>query len=320
MTAKTEYTATARRLQPTSRHRKNRTTLALLLLALPALIYLFVNNYIPMMGIFIAFKNLDFSKGIFRSEWCGLDNFKYLFQTKDAWIMTRNTVLYNLVFIVLGTVLSVMIAIFMCEILNKIWSKLFQSALVLPNLISMIVVAYIAFAFLSADSGLINNSILKPSGKETVNWYMESKYWPFILTIVQLWKTAGYSSIVYIASISGIDRGLYEAARLDGAGKMRQIFDITLPMIRPTIIMMVLLSVGRIMSSDFGLFYQVPMNSGALYPATQTIDTYVYRGLMQMQDFGMSSAAALYQSVVGFILVLVCNGITRKLSSDEALF
>ena len=299
------------------RIKKNDWTL--LLLCLPALIYVLINNYVPMFGIFIAFKDLDFAKGIFKSPWVGLQNFRFLFATSDAWIMTRNTILYNLVFILLGTMLTLVLAVLICEINRHFMARIFQSALILPNLISMVIVSYIAYAFLSSDTGLINHT-LTSMGKDPVTWYMQAGYWPVILVIVYLWKNMGYNSIVYVAAISGIDKEIYEAATMDGAGKLRQAISITLPMIKPTVIMMTLLSIGRIMSSDFGLFYQVPMNSGALYATTQTIDTYVYRALMQMQDFGMSSAAGLYQSLVGFVLVLVCNYIVRKKSPDNALF
>jgi putative aldouronate transport system permease protein len=294
--------------------------LPLLVIALPGLAYLFINNYIPMMGIFIAFKKIDYMKGIFGSDWVGLSNFRFLFQTNDAFIMIRNTLLYNLAFIVLGTVCAVFIAIMMAEISRQFISRFFQAALVLPNLVSMVVVAYIVFAFLTPETGLINTGILPALKIEGINWYTEPKYWPFILVIVQLWKTAGYSSIVYIASIAGIDPGLYEAAAIDGAGKLRQIFRITIPMLKPTIIIMVLMAIGRIFASDFGLFYQVPMNSGALFNVTQTIDTYVYRGLMRSGDIAMSSAAGLFQSVVGFALVIGANAIVRRVSSENALF
>lgn len=291
-----------------------------MMLALPGLIYLLINNYIPMAGIFIAFKDIDYSKGIFGSDWVGFKNFEFLFRTKDAFVMTRNTLLYNLVFIILGTAISIFIAILMCEIIKMVVSKLFQAGMILPNLVSMVIVSYLVYAFLNADSGFINNTILKAMGKPAVNWYSEAQYWPFILVIVNTWKTAGYTAIIYMASISGIDPGLYEAAKIDGAGKIRQIFSITLPMIKPIVIMLLIMSVGRIFNSDFGLFYQVPMNAGALYSTTQTIDTYVYRALMQLNDIGMSSAAGLYQSVVGFILVLVTNALVKKSDKDSALF
>ncbi|MBC6712730.1 sugar ABC transporter permease [Treponema sp. Marseille-Q3903] len=294
--------------------------LPLLLIALPGIIYLIINNYIPMLGIFLAFKDYSFVKGVFKSDWCGFENFRFLFQTKDAWIMTRNTLLYNIGFIAIGTVLSILVAILMCELGERVRVKFFQSALLLPNLLSWVVISYIAYAFLNADSGFINNSILKLFGKTAVAWYSQAKSWPFILTFVYIWKNIGYMSIVYMASISGIDKGIYEAAEIDGANKLKQIFVVTIPMLKPTIITLTLMSVGRIFYSDFGLFYQVPQNSGALFNTTQTIDTYVYRGLMTLNNIGMSSAAGFYQSIVGFILVLCVNGIVRKLDDSNALF
>jgi putative aldouronate transport system permease protein len=303
------------------RHKKTsfRKSLPLILIALPGLAYLLVNNYIPMAGIFIAFKKMDYSKGVFGSPWCGFDNFKFLFQTNDAAVMIRNTVLYNLAFIVLGTIIAVAIAIMMSDITNRMFAKLYQSGLILPNLVSMVIVAYIVYAFLNPETGLVDNALVA-AGKDGISWYTEPSYWPFILVLVQMWKSAGYASIVYIASIAGIDKGLYEAARLDGAGKFRQIVSITLPQLRPVIILMVLLSLGRLFSSDFGLFYQVPMNSGPLFGVTQTIDTYVYRGLMVYGNIGMSSAAGLFQSVIGFVLVIGANFLVRKKDSENALF
>ncbi|KKO52758.1 ABC transporter permease [Paenibacillus sp. DMB20] len=295
-------------------------TLPLFLLAAPGLLYFLINNYLPMIGVFIAFKDVNYAKGIFQSDWVGFDNFKFLFQTSDAWIMTRNTLLYNIAFIVLGTIASIFIAILMSELLNKVYSKLYQSGLVLPNLISMVVLSYLVFAFLNADSGFINHSILRPLGIPEINWYSEAKYWPYLLVLIQLWKTAGYGSIVYFAFIAGIDKSIYEAAKIDGAGKLKQIWMITLPLLKPTIVILGLMSVGRIFNSDFGLFYQVPMNAGALYSTTQTIDTYVYRALMQVNDIGMSAAAGVYQSVVGFVLVIFANAIVKKFNKDNALF
>jgi len=300
--------------------KSNSSTLPLMLLAAPGLIYMLINNYIPMLGIFIAFKEIDYSKGIFRSNWVGLKNFRFLFRTNDAFIMTRNTILYNIAFIILGTSCSIFIAMLMSEISDRFCSKIFQAGLILPNLISMVVVSYIVYAFLNADTGFLNLSILKPLGFREISWYSEPSYWPYILTSVYLWKTSGYNSIIYIAFIAGIDKGIYESARIDGAGKFRQIFGITLPLLKPVIITMLLLATGRIFNSDFGLFYQVPMNSGALYSTTQTIDTYVYRALMQLNDIGMSSAAGFYQSIVGFLLVIGANAIVRKVDPDNALF
>lgn len=297
-----------------------RKSIPLLVIALPAILYILVNNYLPMFGVFLAFKDYNFFKGIFGSDWCGLDNFKFLFATENAWIMTRNTILYNLAFIVIGTIFAIAVAILMNEVGKFFRAKFFQSALLLPNLLSWVVIAYIGYAFLNPESGFINNTVLNGLGKDGIAWYTESSKWPFILIIVYLWKNMGYSSIIYMASIAGIDKGIFEAAKLDGASKMRQIFSITVPLLKPTIIMLTLMSVGRIFFSDFGLFYQVPMNSGALYSTTQTIDTYVYRGLMELNDVGMSAAAALYQSVVGFVVVVAANAVVRKVDSENALF
>lgn len=291
----------------------------LLLIALPGILYLFINNYIPMFGVFLAFKDYSYVKGIFGSDWIGFDNFKYLFR-QDAFIIIKNTLLYNLTFIILGTICAIAVAILMCELGEKFRVKIFQSSLLLPNLLSWVVIGFIGYAFLNSDTGFINNTIIKLFGGEKVAWYTTPKYWPIILTIVYLWKNVGYSSIIYMASISGIDKSIFEAAKIDGAKKLEQIRYITIPMLKPTVVILTLMAIGRIFYSDFGLFYQVPMNSGALYSVTQTIDTYVYNGLMELQDIGMSAAAALYQSVVGFVLVVTANAVVRKVDRDNALF
>lgn len=298
---------------------KLRTVLPVYLMMLPGAVYLLFNNYIPMAGIVIAFKKIDWSKGILSSEWSGFDNFVYLFKTKDAFIMTRNTVLYNALFIVLGIVCSVTAAILLNEINSKM-KKMYQSLILLPYLMSMVIVSYLVYALLSNETGFVNNTILKAMGLDPVNWYQEKKYWPFILTIVNIWKSVGFSSILYLATIVGISPEYYEAARLDGAGKWQQIKGITLPLLKPTIITLFILSVGGIFRSDFGLFYQIPRNSGILYSVTQTIDTYVYRGLMQQGNISMSSAAGVYQSVVGFILILAANWIVKKVDRESSLF
>jgi putative aldouronate transport system permease protein len=294
--------------------------LPLLLMTLPGLTYLVINNYIPMAGIIIAFKKMNYAKGVFGSDWIGFDNFKFLFSTPDAWIMTRNTLLYNFAFIVIGTICALGLALCMNEVKERYFAKYFQGAFLLPNLISMVVVSYVVFAFLNTDTGLLNRTVFPALGVSEVNYYSRPEQWPFILLIVYLWKNTGYASIIYLAGIASIDPALYEAARIDGAGKWAQIRLITLPQLVPTIVILTLLAVGRIMFSDFGLFYQVPMNSGPLYSTTQTIDTYVYRGLMQLGNIGMSSAAGLYQSVVGFVLVLTANYLVKKVSPENALF
>ena len=290
------------------------------ILAFPGLFYLFCNNYLPMFGIIIAFKKLNFSKGIFGSSWAGFDNFKFLFRSSTAFEIVRNTILYNVAFIIIGTIFAVALAIFLSEIRKRFTSSLYQTLILLPYLISWVIVSYLVFAMFSAETGLVNKSILEPMGLGAINWYSETRYWPFIITFVYLWKASGYSMIIYYSTMVGISPEYYEAAKIDGATKWQQIKSITLPLLKPTIITMFILSVGRIFSSDFGLFYQVPRNSGALYSATQTIDVYVYNALMQNSDYGMSSAASVFQSVVGFILVIVANAIIRKTNKESALF
>ena len=220
----------------------------------------------------------------------------------------------------IGTALGNFVAILLTEIVKSVWAKFYQSALLLPYLLSWVVISYMVFAFLNSDSGFINNTVLKTLGMDPVSWYTKSNIWPFILILVFLWQTVGHTSIIYMASIAGIDKGIYEAAKIDGAGKIKQIFYITLPLLKPTITIMGLMAIGKIFFSDFGLFYQVPMNSGALYGVTQTIDTFVYRGLMELNDVGMSSAAGLFQSCVGFILVITANALVRKMNPENALF
>ncbi|MDE6942988.1 MAG: ABC transporter permease subunit [Lachnospiraceae bacterium] len=283
---------------------------------LPGIIYLLINNYLPIGGLSLAFKKYDYSKGILGSAWNGLSNFKFLFGTKDAAMIIRNTLGYNFVFIVLGTVFAVAVAIILNEIRANLPKKIYQVFILIPYLVSMVVVSYIAFAFLSTDNGFINNSILH----KRVNWYMTPKYWPFILTFVNLWKSFGYNSIIYYATVIGIDTSLYEAAVVDGANRWQRILHVTLPGLRPTIITMTLLAVGRVFYSDFGLFYQVPMNSGMLYDVTTTIDVYVYKGLIILNDVGRSAAAGFFQSVCGFILVLTANFVVSKVDKDNALF
>lgn len=286
----------------------------------PGLIYLFINNYIPMAGLVIAFKKMDFRKGIWGSDWVGFDNFKYLFTTPDAFVITRNTILYNIAFIIVNIVVGIIFAIFISEMMNKHMKKLYQSAVLLPFLISMVIVSYIVYAILSPETGLMNKTVLPMVGKDPISWYSETKYWPYILIIVNTWKGVGYGCLIYLASIIGIDRSLYEAADIDGAGKWVQIRTITLPMLLPSVITLTLLNVGRIFFSDFSLFYQVPQNSGILYSVTNTIDTYVYRALLQLGDTGMASAAGFYQSVIGFLLIIGCNWVVRKLDRESALF
>ncbi len=285
----------------------------------PGMIYLLINNYGPMCGLFIAFKQIDYAKGIWKSPWIGFDNFTYLFKTDAAFLITKNTILYNLLFIAVGTVMGIATGIMLSELRRKFETKFFQTVILLPYLLSWVICAYIGYAFLSRDTGLING-ILRTFGEPPVDWYNDPGKWPFILLFVNVWKGLGYSSIVYMSTIIGIDRSLYESAMVDGATKLAQIRYITIPLLKSTVIMLTIMSIGRMFYSDFGLFYQMPMNSGTLYSTTQTIDTYVYRALMQQSNIGMSSAAGFYQSIVGFILVLSANAVVRKFSAENAMF
>ena len=285
---------------------------------LPGIAYMVCNNYLPMYGILIAFKKVNYSIGVFKSPWVGLENFEYLFTTKDAYIMVRNTLAYNLVWIAMGLCISLTIAIFMSEIAERKIAKLIQPVICFPSMISAVILSYLVYGFLSQSNGFMNRVVF--SNREPINWYSSPQYWPFILTIVHFWQSSGQSSIIYMAAISGVDKTLYEAAKIDGARKMQQIFKITLPMIRHMIILLMLMRVGSIFGSDFGLFYQVTLNSGMLYSTTQTIDTYVYRALLELNNVGMSSAASVFQAIIGFCLVILSNAIVRKVDSDSALF
>lgn len=305
------------RLQKKSSGQKHWT---LILFMVPGLVYLLINNYIPMAGILLAFKKVNYTLGIFKSPWCGLSNFKYLFKTKDAAIIFRNTVLYNLAFIVLGTAAAVATAILLGEVKRKKLLKIYQTSILLPHILSTAVIAYLAFAFLSKDSGFLNNGIIKPLGGEAISWYSKPKYWPFILTFIQLWRSVGYTTIMYYATLVGIDTSYYEAAVIDGASTWDQIRYITLPCLKTTIITLTIMNLGRMFYSDFGLFYQVPMNNGLLFNATNTLDTYVYRGLLELNDIGRASAACFIQSVLGFVLVWGANAATRKVDPDSAVF
>ncbi|UKS29304.1 ABC transporter permease subunit [Paenibacillus sp. HWE-109] len=286
----------------------------------PAALVLVLNNYLPMFGLFIAFKKINYVDGIWHSPWIGFDNFTFLFNNGSLWRIVRNTVAYSMTFMILNLVLSVAIAVAINELRSRLAVKSYQSFLIMPHFLSMVVISYLVYAFLHPTNGFINASILEPLGKAPVSWYMAKEYWPYILTVVNAWKGIGIGAVIYIAAIAGIDPEYYEAAVIDGASKWKQIVHITLPAIMPIVIIMTILNMGHVFNSDFGLFYQVPMDSGMLYPVTDTVDTYVYRVLMQLNDIGMSSAAAMVQSVLGFIMVFITNGAVRKINSDQALF
>ncbi|MCR5102463.1 MAG: ABC transporter permease subunit [Butyrivibrio sp.] len=292
----------------------------LYILAIPSILYLIINNYLPMCGLVLAFKQYSFAKGIIDSPWNGIDNFTFLFGSKWAGIMFRNTILYNIVFLLLNTIVAIFIAILLSEITNERKKKFYQTVILIPYLMSTVLVGYLVFAFFSGSNGFINKSILEPLGMQPVSWYTETTAWPFILTSVQLWRSFGFQSIVYYATIIGFDKSLYEAAAIDGATVGQQIKSITLPLLRPTVIILTIMGLGRMFNSDFGLFYQVPQNSGMLYEVTTTIDTFVYRTLMMDHDIGRSMAAGFLQSILGFIVVMLANTIVRKIDKDSAMF
>ncbi|ACX68442.1 sugar ABC transporter permease [Paenibacillus lautus] len=296
----------------------------MLLMILPGTIWFLIFAYLPMFGTVLAFKDFrispdGFFASVFNSEWVGFKNFEYLFTTNDAYIITRNTILYNLAFIILGLVIAVGFAIMLSELVNKRTAKVYQTGMFLPHFLSWVIISYFAFTFLSVDKGTLNQ-IITYFGGEPISWYSEAKYWPFIIIFVGIWKGVGYNSVIYLAAITGIDKSYYEAAVIDGASKWKQVRYITIPLLKPLMIILTILAIGGIFRSDFGLFYQLPKDSGALYPVTNVIDTFVYRGLINMGDIGMSTAAGLYQSFVGLVLILVANYIVRKIEKDHAIF
>lgn len=286
---------------------------------LPALIYLFINNYLPMSGLVLAFEKYNVKDGIWGSQFVGLKNFTFLLKSNDLPILFRNTLGYNLCFILINLVLGVTLAILITEITNLKFRKAAQSSILFPFVVSIVIVSYMVRAFLDPEAGLLNH-LLVSMGRQKVAWYDTAKYWPFILIFVNTWKGVGYGCILYISTILGIDMSLYESASLDGATKFQKIRYITLPFLKPTMITVSLLSLGRVFNSDFGLFFQVPQNSGLISSTTQTIDTFVYNALITQSNVGMSAAASFFQSVMGFLMIMVFNAITRKISRENALF
>ena len=293
--------------------------LPLYLMMLPALIYLFINNYLPMSGLVLAFEKYNVKDGIWGSQFVGFKNFTFLLKNNDLPILFRNTLGYNLCFILINLVLGVTLAILITEIANLKFRKAAQSSILFPFVVSIVIVSYMVRAFLDPEAGLLNH-LLVSMGHQKVAWYDTAKYWPFILIFVNTWKGVGYGCILYISSILGIDMSLYESASLDGATKFQKIRYITLPFLKPTMITVSLLSLGRVFNSDFGLFFQVPQNSGLISSTTQTIDTFVYNALITQSNVGMSAAASFFQSVMGFLMIMVFNAITRKISRENALF
>lgn len=291
----------------------------LLAMCIPAIILLIIFNYIPMFGLVLAFKKFNVAEGIFGSPWAGIENFKYFFESMYAWRVTRNTVGLNAIFIVTSTIGAVCVALMYNELTKRYLVKFFQTTLFFPHFLSWVVVSFMVYAFLKVDGGILNKFLIS-IGIEAPDWYSNAGYWPYIFTIMNFWKHVGYTSLIYFAGIIGISEEYYEAAKLDGASKFQMVRKITIPMITPLIIIMVLISIGKIFYADFGMFFQLTRDVGLLLPSSDVIDYYVYRTLKQTGDVNMSAAAGFYQSVVGFVLVMITNFVVKKINPDNALF
>ena len=290
---------------------------ALLLMLVPAVALTIIFCYIPMGGVVLAFKKYNYHDGIFGSPWCGLENFRYLILSNKLWTLTRNTILYNLAFISVGMVTEVGFAIILNEIAHQKFKKVAQTMMFLPHFISWVVVATIMLNVFGTH-GVINN-ILKSLGLESFNIYTRAKEWPIIMVLMKVWKSAGYGSVVYLAAIVGISQEIHEAAKIDGANIWQRIFRITIPCLKPTIIIMTLLAVGGIFRGDFGMFYQL-VKGQILLDVADILDTYVYRSMMSTSNLGMSAAASFYQSVLCFVTINVVNFIVKKIEPDYALY
>ena len=289
---------------------------ALILMALPGVLILFFFDYMVMGGLVLAFKNFDYRLGIWSSPWSGIENFRFLIASRSTFFtITRNTLMYYVIFTVTGMILEISLAIAMDQLVFKRIGKVMQSIFVIPVFISFTAVQFIVYAFLSTDMGMINHLF-----GVSVRWYLEAKYWPVILTIVKLWSGTGYGAVLFMSVLAGIDPGLYEAAQMDGAGKWQQIWHITLPLLKPMVTIMLLLSVGGVLHSDTGLFYQVTRNSGSLYNATQVLDSYILNAVFHNADFGFTAAASFFQSVVGTMLILLANMAVHRINPDDSLF
>lgn len=285
----------------------------------PVAVYYILFAYIPMAGIVVAFKDFNYRDGILFSPWNGIANFRYFFVSGKAWQVTVNTVMYNVIFLAAYTIFSIMVAIMISELSGKLFKKITQSFMFLPYFISWVVVSAFMYNFFNYDYGLVNN-FMRSLGSEPVNIYSDPSYWYILLPVLYLWKWVGFGSVLYLSAISGIDQECYEAATIDGANMFQKIFKITLPLLKPTVIILLLLGVGRILRGEFDMFYNLIGNNGLLIDSTDIIDTLVFRSLMGTQDFGMASAAGFYQSVLCFIIIMIVNTIVRKVDSESALF
>jgi putative aldouronate transport system permease protein len=292
---------------------------ALCFMALPAMLLVFIMSYIPMAGLVLAFKNYRYDLGVFGSAWNGFENFRYLFSSGTGFLITRNTILYNLINLLTSQALAIIVAVCITEIPGSKYKKTCQSVIFLPYFISWVIVGSFVFNIFNYETGVMN-SILKKFGQEPVNVYGEPAVWPFIICAFNSWKWCGYNSVIYIAAITAIDPECFEAADIDGANIFQKIWYITFPSIKPTVIIMLLLQVGRILRGDFEMFYQIVGNNGQLFNATDVIDVYVFRSLLTSANIGMTAAATMYQSVLCFIIIVTVNQIVKKIESDYALF
>ena len=286
---------------------------------IPIAVYFLVFAYLPMAGIIIAFKEYNYTGGIWGSAWNGWKNFEYFFFSGKAWLVTRNTIVYNVVFLASSTFFSVGIAILIAEMRGKYFKKLSQSFMLLPYFVSWVIVAAFVYNFLNYDYGVVN-TLIRRFGGEPLDIYGTPVYWYFLLPFLYVWKWVGFNSIMYLASIMGIDQECYEAATIDGATVFQKIFRITIPLLMPTIIILVLLGLGRIMRGEFDMFYQLIGNNSRLLDATDIVDTLVFRSLVGMPDFGLASSAGFYQSVLTFAIILAANGAVKLYNKDYSLF
>lgn len=307
------------KLQYVGLHHQFMRNKVLWLMLIPVLAYFILFSYIPMVGIWLAFTKFDFRLGFFKSPFVGLKNFQYLFRSGIFSRLLTNTILYNLAFLFAGNIAQIICAMFLSDLKNKKFVKFSQSVIFLPYFISWVLVGLFSYALFNIDSGVIN-TFLRSQGLPEYNFYLRPEAWPFIIIAIQVWKGLGYGSVVYLSVISGIDQEIFESARIDGASKFQQISHITLPMIKPTFVLLVMFHLGSILKGQFQLFYQLVGNNGLLYNVTDIIDTYVYRSLMVNFDIGMGSAAGVFQSVFGCILVLTVNKMVRHFNEDLALF
>ena len=301
--------------------RFHKEDLPLYIMAAPTVVWLIVFCYAPILGLVMAFQDLNITKGILGSNYVGLKNFQFLFSTTDAWVITRNTVCYNFVFIIVNMIFSVVMAPLLSELRSRLMAKSLQTVYMLPYFLSWAVVAIVVSAFLDRDYGLINRLMIN-LGKQTskVDYYTDRGLWPPLLVGINAWKGVGYQTVLYLAVISGISTDYYEAAVLDGANKLQQARYITIPHLRLVISISIIMAMGNVFRGDFGLFYVVTKNTGRLYPVIDVIDTYIYRALTRLSNVGMATASGMYQSVVGFILVLIVNAIVNRIDPDSAMF